>query len=162
MFIVLMGVAGAGKTTIGRRLGVALGWPFYDADNLHSKENIAKMAAGIPLNESDRGPWLERLAGLIAGKARKGESGVLACSALRRSHREILHMAGDVKFVYLKADRHLILQRQSARRGHYMPSGLVDSQFEALEEPEHALVVPAALPPDEIIELIRSEIAKGV
>jgi len=162
MFVIVMGVAGAGKTTIGRQLAAALGWPFYDADDFHSQESVAKMAAGMPLAESDRGPWLRQLAALIASETGKAADGVLACSALRKAHREMIRAAGNVTFVYLKADRDLIAARMAARRGHYMAAELIDSQFEALEEPENALTIPANLTPDEIVSLICSELAKGV
>lgn len=162
MFVIVMGVTGAGKTTIGRQLAAALGWPFYDADDFHSQENVAKMAAGMPLDESDRGPWLGQLAALITSETEKAAFGILACSALRKAHREVLRAAGNVTFVYLKAERDLISARLTARRGHYMSAGLIDSQFEALEEPEDALTVPAALTPDEIVSRIGSELAKGV
>jgi gluconokinase len=153
-----MGVAGSGKTTVGGKLAAALGWPFFDADDFHSNANKSKMAAGLPLEEQDRLPWLERLSALISRESRKGVSGVLACSALREVHRQLLGSAGAVMFIYLKADRTLIERRLRERRGHYMPVGLVRSQFDTLEEPTDAIEVSAALPPQQIVESVCSRL----
>ena len=158
MFIVVMGVAGAGKTTVGTLLASTLSWPFYDADDLHPPANVAKMAAGVPLDDSDRGPWLEQLCTLIEAGSSQGKNGVLACSALREFYRDRLRSAGTIVFVYLKADPALILERLQSRRGHYMPPELLESQFRALEEPQRAIDIPAGLPPDQIVSSIRAQL----
>jgi gluconokinase len=157
MFVVLMGVAGSGKSTVGRLLASALGWSFYDADDLHSADNVRKMAAGIPLTDEDRRPWLMALRNLIAEHAARKENAVLACSALKRTYREVLTSGnGEVVVIYLKADADLIRERLAHRRGHYMPVQLLESQFETLEEPEDAMAIPAEWPPHRIVKSIRA------
>ena len=156
MVIVLMGVAGSGKTTIGRGLADELGWKFYDGDDFHPRANVEKMARGLPLDDDDRAPWLESLRDLIRSCLARGESAVLACSALKRSYREYLLIDENVELVYLKGDYELIEGRLEGRRGHYMKPKLLDSQFAALEEPERGLTVDISLPPEKIIETIRS------
>ena len=134
MLVVLMGVAGIGKTTVGELVARELGLPFHDADTFHSEESRRKMAAGIPLTETDREPWLRDLARRM--RAWEAEGGaVVACSALRRRHRELLAGAGPVRVVWLDADEETIRERIVARRGHYMPPALLDSQLETLEPP---------------------------
>ncbi len=157
-FIILMGVSSSGKTTVGKALATRLGWDFYDADDLHPPANIAKMARGIPLDNEDRRPWLRSLHDLIATCLKGGRHGVLACSALKRSYRQRL-MAGnlDVQIVYLKGSYELIQKRMEMRTGHYMKPDMLQSQFEALEEPMDALTVDVALPADEIVERIVEE-----
>lgn len=146
-FYLLMGVAGCGKTTVGRALAERLGWAFYDADDYHPPENVAKMAAGIPLEDEDRAGWLERLHDLILECLKNEHPAVLACSALKEQYRRVLlAKAQDVQLVYLRASYDLCRQRLTERRGHYMPVSLLASQFEALEEPSNALVVDAGLP----------------
>jgi len=156
MVIVLMGVAGSGKTTIGRGLADELGWKFYDGDDFHPRANVEKMARGVPLDDEDRAPWLESLRDLIRSCLVRGEGAVLACSALKRSYREYLLIDEAVKLVYLKGDYELIEERLEGRRGHYMKPKMLDSQFAALEEPERGLTVDISLPPEKIIETIRS------
>lgn len=157
MIIVLMGVSGVGKTTVGRRLAVDLGWPFYDGDDLHPPANVEKMRRGMPLTDADRVPWLDRLRALIERHLRTGESAVLACSALKAAYRERLKQGeAGVRFVYLKADRALIHARMEARSDHYMPADLLESQFEALEEPTNGLTVDAAASPETIVAWIRN------
>lgn len=141
-----MGVAGVGKTAVGRLVAAELGLPFHDADELHSEENRRKMAAGIPLTEEDREPWLRAVAEHMTGWEREGGA-VVACSALRRRYRGLLDAAspGNLRFVFLDADPELIRERLAARRGHYMPTSLLDSQLETLEPPtaDEALRVEA-------------------
>jgi gluconokinase len=156
MVIVLMGVAGSGKTTVGTLLARELGWRFYDADDFHPRANVEKMARGVPLDDADRLPWLEVLRGLIGGCLERGEGAVLACSALKESYREHLLVDDRVKLVYLKGDFALIQERLEGRRGHYMKPGMLGSQFAALEEPGQALQVDVASPPEEIVKTIRS------
>jgi carbohydrate kinase (thermoresistant glucokinase family) len=141
-----MGVAGVGKTTVGRRVADELRLPFHDADDFHTEESRRKMAAGVPLSEEDREPWLRDLAGRIGDWEREGGA-VLACSALRRAHRELLAggAPGSVAFVFLDADPATIRARLATRAGHYMPATLLESQLETLEPPgpDEALHVSA-------------------
>jgi gluconokinase len=141
-FFIVMGVSGSGKTEVGRSLAQHLGWDFYDADDFHPADNITKMAAGIPLDDSDRAPWLASLHELISTSLKKDQPGVLACSALKERYRQQL-LAGndDVQLVYLKGSYELIWSRMSARKDHYMKPHMLRSQFETLEEPENALVI---------------------
>lgn len=156
MVIVLMGVTGSGKTTIGRELARELGWRFYDADDFHPAANVEKMSRGVPLGDRDRAPWLAALGELVRGCVARGESAVLACSALKERYREYLLIDDDeVKLVYLKGDYELIRARLDERRGHFMKSELLDSQFAALEEPGRALRVDVSSAPAEIIKTIR-------
>lgn len=157
MIVVVMGVSGAGKTTIGRALAQALGWPFYDGDDFHPPQNVEKMRQGIPLTDADRLPWLEALHALMYQLLLSGQSAVVACSALKRSYRDLLRRAGpEVRFVYLAADPELIRRRLEARRGHFFDPQLLQSQFEALEAPdaEEALTVAA----DRSVDALVSEI----
>lgn len=154
-YFVIMGVAGSGKTTVGRALAAALGWEFYDGDDYHPPENIAKMAVGIPLDDTDRFPWLETLRRLIASRLRDGRPFVLACSALKAEYRDILlkdNPGGQI--IYLKGDYALIRDRLLKRSGHYMKPELLDSQFETLEEPDHAFTVDIRLSVDEIVKRV--------
>ena len=161
MFILVMGVTGSGKTTIGTLLSAAMGWPFYDADDFHSPENVRKMASGVPLTDEDRGPWLQELHELISRHNERGENGVLACSALKAVYRSILSADADVAVVYLKAHPDLIRSRLDSRSSHYMPQRLIGSQFLDLEEPKEGIIIDAAWPPEQIVETIRSELARG-
>jgi gluconokinase len=157
--IVVMGVSGAGKSTIAAMLAIRLGWTYEDADWFHPPANIEKMHSGRPLTDEDRWPWLNAIAAWIDAMRRAGGHGVIACSALKRAYREVL-MRGrsDVRLVYLKAERDLIARRMSLREGHhFMPAALLDSQFATLEEPgedEHAIVVSIASRPHEIVEAV--------
>jgi len=158
--ILVMGVAGSGKTTIGLKLAESLGWSFHDADEFHPPANIAKMSAGIPLDESDRAPWLAAMRACIEACLARGESSVVACSALREKYRSFLMAdAARVKGVYLKGDFALILGRISQRQGHFMKENMLKSQFEALEPPQDALTLDASLPPDEIVAEIRRKLS---
>ncbi len=156
-FIVVMGVSGSGKTTVGKLLAQRLGWDFYDADSFHSPENIAKMAHGIPLTDADRAPWLAALRSLIQRCIAEKRPGVLACSALKDSYRdELTGGAADVRIVYLKGSYELIWSRIAARKGHYMKPDMLKSQFDTLQEPTDALVVDIDHTPEEIVDDILS------
>ncbi len=155
MIILLMGVTGAGKTTVGQALAGRLHWPFADADRYHSAANVAKMRAGIPLTDADRAPWLDALHNAIAGWLAAGDSVVLACSALKEEYRSQLQLTPDVKLVYLRADEKLVAERLAHRRNHYMNPALIASQFATLEEPRDALTVEAGLSTEDIVLRIR-------
>jgi gluconokinase len=141
MTVVIMGVCGCGKTTVGRALADELGWAFLDADEYHPEANVAKMAAGVALSDDDRWPWLDRLSRELRTLHASGQHAILACSALRQSYRDRLASAGELKWVFLKGDAATIEPRLASRRGHYMPPSLLASQFAALEEPAAAIVV---------------------
>jgi gluconokinase len=156
--IVVMGVSGSGKTTVAEALARRLRCDFAEGDAFHPESNVAKMRAGIPLDDQDREPWLDAIAAWIAQVRDSGRRCVVACSALKRAYRRRL-AAGhdDVRFVYLQGDYDLIAGRLAGRRGHYMPLALLRSQFDALEEPgreENPLVVPIDAPPDKIVATI--------
>lgn len=160
-----MGVSGVGKTTVGRRLADALDWSFYDADDLHSPENIARMRGGTALTDEHREAWLEALATLIGEHVRDDHSMVLACSALRRSHRRaLLAKTSDtraVRLVHLHADTELLADRLALRPDHFFPADLLLSQFDTLEpaQPdERVLMLDAMQPVDELVETIRTEL----
>jgi len=160
MVVILMGVSGSGKTTIGARLAQDLGWRFLDADDFHPAENIRKMAAGQPLTEADREPWLERLRRELAAALAAGESVTLACSALSAASRRLLAVdPSQVRFVYLKGSPALIRQRLRNRSGHFMRETMLASQFAALEEPSDALVVDIDDRPGAIVDKIRQALA---
>lgn len=155
MFYIVMGVSGSGKTTIGRLLAERLGCPFFDGDDYHPPENVTKMAAGRPLDDEDRAGWLAALAAVIRSGLAAGGGGVIACSALKEKYRSALRVqAGEVMFIYLKGSYELILARLQSRRGHYMRAGLLQSQFDTLDEPLDALVVDVGLPPAQIVQTI--------
>jgi len=158
MVIVVMGVAGAGKTTVGTLLASELGWKFADGDDYHSAANVAKMRSGIPLTDADRAPWLETLRGMIASWIGSGKSGVLACSALKEDYRERLKVGPEVRFVYLRGDSDLLKKRLHNRHGHYMSEQMLESQLGALEEPKNALVVEVAQTPEQIVQEIRERL----
>lgn len=147
-----MGVAGAGKTTIGHLLAARLGWAFHDADAFHPPANVEKMRAGIPLTDDDRAPWLARLNALARTEIAAKRNIILGCSALKARYRKQLAAGIDpMRFVYLRGSMDLIAQRLADRRGHFMPPGLLASQFAALEEPEDAIVVSVDRTPGEIV-----------
>ena len=148
-----MGVAGSGKTTVGEQLAQHLGWNFYDADAFHPAENIAKMANGTPLSDTDRAPWLAALNALITASLNENRPAVLACSALKESYRQqLLARKEGIQFVYLKGSYDLIWSRISRRKNHYMKPQMLQSQFKALEEPADALTFDVSLPVAEIVE----------
>ncbi len=154
MVLVIMGVSGAGKTTVGRALAQALDWPFYDGDDFHPLQNIEKMRRGVPLTDADRLPWLEALEVLIRQHLLGGQSAVVACSALKRSYRDVLRRAGkEVCFVHLAADYATIRRRLEVRRGHFFDPKLLQSQFDDLEPPhaDEALTVEATRPVAEVV-----------
>jgi gluconokinase len=163
-----MGVSGAGKTTVGLALARRLDVPFHDADDLHDAASVARMRAGHPLTDADRAPWLARLNALIAATLARGDSAVLACSALRRRYRDALVPAGaprgSVVFVYLRVPRAALADRLTTRPGHYMPASLLDSQLETLEEPgpdEPALTVNAERPVADVVEDVLEALSPG-
>ena len=155
-FFIVMGVSGSGKTSVGKSLAEHLGWDFYDADDFHPPANIEKMADGIPLDDSDRAPWLAALHDLISSSLIQSRPGVLACSALKeRYRRRLLEGNAGVQLVYLKGSYDLIWSRMIVRKDHYMKPHMLKSQFEALEEPSDALTVDISLPVDEILQVVK-------
>lgn len=151
MIVVVMGVSGSGKSTIGGLLADRLGCPFLDADEFHPPQNVAKMAAGTPLTDADRWPWLDLLNGKLHGKPRA----VLACSALKEAYRQRLaHGVPDVRLVHLRGDIGLIRARMKDRQHRYMPASLLDSQFAALEPPTGAICIDIAHPPEHCVDAI--------
>lgn len=151
-FFIIMGVSGSGKTSVGEALAKHLGWDFYDADDFHPSENVAKMASGTPLNDSDRAPWLATLHDLISSSLKADQPGVLACSALKERYRQqLLKDNVGVQFIYLMGSYDLIWSRMSKRQDHYMKPQMLKSQFEALEEPTNALTMDISKSVDEIV-----------
>ena len=156
--LVLMGVSGVGKTTIGQKLAVRLGWSFEEGDTFHPEANVAKMHAGMPLTDADRQPWLEAVAAWIDAQRARKEPGIITCSALKRSYRSLI--IGDrreARLVYLRGRHDLIAERLAGRRGHFMPASLLQSQLDTLEEPgpdEDPLVVDVGPPPQQIADEI--------
>jgi len=160
MVVLLMGVAGSGKTTIGRQLADELGWNFADADDFHPPANVAKMSAGIPLNDADRAPWLAAIRLYIDARLARGENAVVTCSALKEKHRAVLLAdPAQVKLVYLRGTRELLWSRISSRQGHFMKPAMLDSQLATLEEPASALVIDITQAPEQIIAGIRRALA---
>lgn len=135
MNIVVMGICGCGKSTIGERLARELGWAFIEGDQYHCPESIERMSRGIPLTDTDRQPWLDRLSTMLGDAERSRHPTVLSCSALKRHYRETLAAESSVTFIYLHGERHEIERRMSARQNHFMVASMVDSQLETLEEP---------------------------
>jgi gluconokinase len=154
-FFIVMGVSGCGKSSVGNTLAEHLGWDFYDADDFHPPENVAKMANGIPLTDSDRTPWLASLNELISSSLKTDRPGVLACSALKERYRQQLMDGNDgVQLVYLKGSYDLIWSRMETRTDHYMKPHMLKSQFETLEEPTNALTMDISMSLDDIVQEI--------
>jgi gluconokinase len=159
MIVIVMGVAGSGKTTIGHRLAEVLGWLYCEGDGLHPPANLEKMAAGLPLTDADRLPWLRELRRRIEHFREAGENAVIACSALKASYREILAGGLDgVRFVHLTGSPELIRERLAYRAGHFMKAAMLDSQLAALEPPADAVEVDVAGAPEEIVAAIRGRL----
>ena len=162
--IVVMGVSGAGKSTVAEKLATRLGWPLVEGDSLHPPANIEKMSHGTPLNDDDRLPWLKAIAARIDTARQAHQPIIVTCSALKRSYRETLKDGhDDVGFVYLQGSRELIAQRLAARTNHFMPPGLLDSQFATLQEPaadEPSIDVAIDATPDDIVNSIVERFAK--
>jgi gluconokinase len=156
--VIVMGVSGSGKTTVAAQLARGLGWKFLDADSLHSSANVAKMHAGIPLDDSDRAPWLAALHREIERSLAKAENLALACSALKRSYREQLLIDSGVKLVYLRGTFEVLRHRLEQRKGHFMTEQLLASQLETLEEPADAVTMDVQQPVDEIVAEIRERL----
>jgi gluconokinase len=154
MIVVVMGVAGSGKTTVGTLLADAVRCPFLEGDSLHSQANIEKMRQGIPLTDADRAPWLSAIHTRILDAFRRGESLVVGCSALKQSYRAVLAEGVPITWVYLKGSAELIQSRLKHRTSHFMKADMLTSQFDALEEPSDALVADVSQPPRAIVEQI--------
>lgn len=158
--ILVMGVAGSGKTTVGLRLAASLGWAFHDADDDHPPSNHEKMRAGVPLTDQDRAPWLASIRRVITECLARRERCVVACSALKRAYRDILRVDARVQIVYLKGDPTLFAERLRTRPGHFFPPHLLTSQFVDLEEPSaDSVIVDAAASPEELVRTIRRHLA---
>ena len=153
MMVIVMGVCGCGKTTVGRALAKELGYEFLDADDFHPAANVAKMAQGVALADDDRWPWLDAIVAAMREQAARGSGAVIACSALKEAYRDRLRRGvgavDEIRIVYLEGDAATIASRLASRSGHYMPASLLDSQFAALEEPRDAIVVDIRQPPED-------------
>jgi gluconokinase len=156
--VVVMGVAGSGKTTVGTMLAAAMHCAYLEGDSLHSPANVEKMSHGIPLTDADRAPWLAAMHARLLDSFRQGESLVVGCSALKRSYRTVLADGIPITWVYLKGSAALIRSRLQHRSGHYMKADMLASQFDALEEPSDALIVDVSPPPGAIVEQILTEL----
>jgi carbohydrate kinase (thermoresistant glucokinase family) len=165
MIVVMMGVCGCGKTVVGRALAAELGCPFFDADDFHPPTNVEKMAAGTPLTDADRWPWLDRIATEMRAILARGGHAVLACSALKQAYRERIASCApsprDVRYAHLKGDFATISARLASRQHRYMPSTLLASQFATLEEPADAIVVDVCMTIPEQVAFIRAELGCG-
>lgn len=159
MIIIIMGVCGAGKTTVGTLLAQSLGADYHEGDDFHPPANVEKMKSGAPLNDEDRGPWLIAIADAMDRWRKEGRNVVLSCSALKQSYRDMLTAGkGDVRLVYLKGSEELIRARLHKRGGHFMPTALLASQFAALEEPAKAVTMDIGDAPAVIVAAIRAEL----
>jgi len=153
-----MGVAGVGKTTVGRLLAAELGWTFIDADEFHPASNVEKMRRGDALTDDDRTPWFEKLRDLVRALLEERKSAVMACSALKSAYRNYLLVDDQVRLVYLRGDYSVVEDRLKERKGHYMNPSLLESQFATLEEPERAITIDVAASPEVIVQRIREEL----
>ncbi len=158
MIVILMGVSGSGKSCIGSELGRQLGWPFYDADDYHTERSKEKMCEGIPLDDTDRFPWLEKLSKIISEHIQRGSPLVLACSALKADYRNLLDVRGLCRFVYLKGSFELIKKRIEQRANHFFDPKLLKSQFDLLEEPQNALTIDIDQSVDQIVKRVRHKL----
>ena len=161
MIVLIMGPAGSGKTTVGELLAAQLSWEFADGDDFHPPANIAKMSQGIPLTDEDRLPWLQSIRDAMLQWQAQGKSVVVACSALKRSYRELLGIGSDAKntkLVYLKGTYDLLLERLHSRKGHYMKEKMLASQLADLEEPTDAITIDIAKSSEQIVSEIRAEL----
>jgi gluconokinase len=164
VIVILFGVSSTGKTTVGKLLARERGWRFIEADDFHPAANIEKMRSGHPLTDEDRWPWLERLRQEIERTLAAGENAVLACSALKRAYRDRLRVSDEVKFVFLRGDYALVEKQLRSRHGHFMNAGLLQSQFDDLEEPqpdEHAITVGLGQTPEELVKEIKTKLHVG-
>ena len=159
--IVVMGVSGSGKSTVGRMLAARLGWTFRDGDEFHPESNVAKMRAGVPLNDEDRRPWLMAIHGYMRSEHSAGRSSVIACSALKEAYRDLL-LRGEpwVRFVHLTGPREVIEERMRSRAGHFMPVALLESQLATLEVPGDAWVEDLRATPGEIVEAVVARVRR--
>ena len=161
MIVIIFGVSGAGKTTVGKLLARELGWRIVEADDFHPAANIEKMRNGRPLTDEDRWPWLDCLRKQIEQLLSAGENAVLACSALKRAYRDRLRVSDEVKFVFLRGDHALVEKQLRSRHGHFMDAILLQSQFDDLEQPqpdENVLTIELGRPPEEIVERIKAKL----
>ena len=159
MIVIVMGVSGAGKTTVGKLLAGDLEWPFFEGDDFHPPGNVAKMSEGVPLTDGDRWPWLNRLRKLINRLVSEGQDAVVAASALKRSYRDCLQQGDqEVVFVYLKGEHELVANRLAGRRGHFMGADLLETQFSTLEDPQTALTLGIDQSPSEIVKTIKDRL----
>jgi gluconokinase len=161
VIIIVFGVSGAGKTTIGKLLSRELGWRFVEADDFHPAANIEKMRSGHPLSDEDRWPWLDRLRKKIEQLLSAGENAVLACSALKRAYRDRLRVSDEVKLVFLRGNYALVERQMRSRHRHFMDASLLQSQFDDLEQPqsdENVLTIELGRTPEEIVERIEAKL----
>ena len=159
MIVVVMGVSGSGKSTVGAALAAALGWPLIDADDLHPPENVAKMAAGVALTDDDRWPWLDGIVDALRERTAGGGNVVLACSALKQRYRDRLARAGDVRFVHLHGTPETVAARIAGRRHRYMPATLLASQYAALEPPAEAIDIDITASVEQQVQAIIAALA---
>jgi len=156
LVVLVMGVEGSGKTSVGQLLAQTLGWRFVDADDFHSASNKEKMSRGVPLDDADRGPWLCAIHDFVVDQTRKGRNVVLACSALKQSYRQQLQQGMEMKIVFLKGSFELFYSRLQKRQAHFARETLLASQFASLEEPTGAVTIDASLAESEIVKQIKS------